>query len=300
MLEVAAGVAAAAGALGYIVGRWRERKASHADGAPSLVSAQGRKATIAMRDGAEIDARIYHPERTEPAGAIVYAHGGAFSIGDCESNAAVARALCGSTGCIVVDTSYRQGQAHPNPAAIQDLEDVTRHVRSGHPGLRVGVAGSSSGGYFALALSQHPPDGQPYAFCVALNPVAHPGRRREYLERCVGGGAAAAGFALHHGPQRAQAMIEMQTGYWVTDAAADAAGDELGPSEHGTPTMVVLGGQDLNVPPQITMALHRWAHHVLVLGKYGHELCNEVPKHEADSYIPELQRFVRNALKGMW
>jgi len=269
-------------------------RAQCSDVSAADVEVQKRSASIAMRDGASIDARIYEPPA--PVSAIVYAHGGAFSMGDCESNSLMARTLSANTRSVLVDTSYRQGKAHPHPAATHDLEDVTRKVRELYPGLPVGVAGSSSGGFFALELAQHPPDRLPYAFCLALNPVAHPGKRRDYLRCCMNGTAKEAGYVVHHGPATAAALLKMQGDYWVTDAAADDAGEALNVGPHFTPTLAVLGGQDLNVPPQVTAGLTYWVDRIITLGKYGHELCDRAPPNK-DSYLPALSLFVSDALR---
>lgn len=268
--------------------------AAEAAAATMEATVERRKALLAMADGKEINARIYTPPG-DAAAVIVYAHGGAFSAGSCESNAEMARTLSEATRSVVVDSSFRQGKAHPHPAALRDLEDVTRRARDLYPNLPVGVAGSSSGGFFALALAQQPPDGRPYAFCVALTPVAHPGRRRDYLQRCINGTAAQAGFPLYHNAITAQAILSLQNGYWPSDAEADAAGDALGPSSHGTPVFVVVGGRDLNVPLRVMDAILPWVDRAVVVGKYGHELCDRAPEGE-DSYLPELSRFVMAAL----
>ncbi|KAH8061046.1 cyclin-dependent protein serine/threonine kinase [Aureococcus anophagefferens] len=99
--------------------------------------------TLEMRDGAVIDARAYAPaERDEtvdraptasdaagaPLGVAVFAHGGCFTTGDCESHASKSRSLA-SRGLVVVDTSFRQGAAHPHPAALRDLADVAAASR---------------------------------------------------------------------------------------------------------------------------------------------------------------------------
>ena len=106
-------------------------------------------ATVAMRDGATIDARVYWPASGAPWAGVVYAHGGVFRSGDCASHRAVSERLAG-LGLAVVDSSFRQGAAAPHPGALRDLADVAAFARAAW-GARVplGVAGSSSGGYYA-------------------------------------------------------------------------------------------------------------------------------------------------------
>eukprot|EP00747_Dinoflagellata_sp_TGD_P017499 gnl/TRDRNA2_/TRDRNA2_125860_c0_seq2.p1 gnl/TRDRNA2_/TRDRNA2_125860_c0~~gnl/TRDRNA2_/TRDRNA2_125860_c0_seq2.p1 ORF type:complete len:239 (-),score=17.31 gnl/TRDRNA2_/TRDRNA2_125860_c0_seq2:120-836(-) len=213
------------------------------------------KASILMRDGVAIDARIYRPA-LPPIAAVVYAHGGAFATGDCESNAAMSMALA-HMQIAVVDTSYRQGADHPHPGALEDLADVTRYARVKlWPELPIGVAGSSSGGAYALALSREPPDEVPYAFCIALCPVAHPGRRAAYLRSCLAGTAAQDGYRLPHKPESANRILSQQLQYFQTEESMHAFGQLLmTPGKfHNSPTrtMIVLGSADKNVPQQVT------------------------------------------------
>ena len=128
-----------------------------------------------MRDGTWIKSSIYTPTGVHPMGVAIFCHGGAFSSGNEHADAGICVCLA-KLGLVVVCSNFRQGEAHPHPAATHDLEDITRHVRSVlYPGVKCGIVGYSSGGYHSLSLSQHPPDGVPYAFCIATNPVAHPG-----------------------------------------------------------------------------------------------------------------------------
>ena len=79
----------------------------------------------------------------------VVAHGGTFAKGDCESHAFISQAFA-RCGMAVIDTPFRQGAEAPHPGALRDLADVAAFARAAW-GARVplGVAGSSSGGYYA-------------------------------------------------------------------------------------------------------------------------------------------------------
>jgi len=74
--------------------------------------------------------------------------------------------------------------------------------------------------------------------------------RFKYIESCLKGKAAKDGYAVQLDHQDAEVVQKSQKGYWRTQAAMDKAGDAVGESEHKTPTMVVLGSQDLRVPSQ--------------------------------------------------
>ncbi|KAH8067439.1 cyclin-dependent protein serine/threonine kinase [Aureococcus anophagefferens] len=144
--------------------------------------------TLEMRDGAVIDARAYAPaERDEtldraptaadaaaaPLGVAVFAHGGCFTTGDCESHASKSRSLA-SRGLVVVDTSFRQGAAHPHPAALRDLADVAAASR--RLGAPFGVAGSSSGLLRPGAAATRRWRGAP---SISRSPGSGPPRKRD-------------------------------------------------------------------------------------------------------------------------
>ena len=90
-----------------------------------------------MRDGAQIDAIIVTPRLITSksassndtqtfVAAVVWAHGGAFGIGNCRSEISTLVAMATSARVLVVAASFRQGADHPHPASTHDLEDVTR------------------------------------------------------------------------------------------------------------------------------------------------------------------------------
>jgi hypothetical protein len=95
----------------------------------------------------------------------------------------------------------------------------------------------------------------------------------------------------------------------------DAAGDALGPGPTAlcvrqtlippcwwlagrfhTPTLAVLGGEDANVPQQITMGLHSWAR-VMVIPGHGHGVGTCVPVLDpVECFLPEMRRFVGHCI----
>ena len=238
-------------------------------------------------DGHSIDVKIYTP--THPVAGCVFAHGGCFHDGTCETHPAVSEALA-SLGIASVSSSYRQGAAHPHPAAQRDLTCVAEFVRQRWPHLPFGVVGSSSGGWHALMLARALP--APVRFCVALCPVAHPQRRAEYLEQCILGNAS--GYSVEHTPDTARSMLTKQASYWVTKEAMQAAGEALlAPAdvpERCVPTLLVLGSQDKNVPHQVTAGVQSWADRTVVLGGCGHEIQDAPPV--CHSWVPDVARFL--------
>ena len=104
--------------------------------------------TISAQDGHAIDARVYAPAPKEivlrqkpgPSDAhdafagVVYAHGGCFAEGDCESFEELNRGFA-RRGLLVLSTSFRQGARNPHPGALYDLGDVAAWAHEAFPDL---------------------------------------------------------------------------------------------------------------------------------------------------------------------
>ena len=259
--------------------------------------------TITARDGHAIDARVYAPAakemflRQEPEhgvafAGVIYAHGGCFSEGDCESFQELGRGFA-RRGLLVVDTSFRQGAGNPHPGALHDLGDVAAWARRTFPDLAWGVSGSSSGGFFALALAADPErwgagPGR-FAFALALCPVADPLARAEYLRAVING---TSGVYPRHEPQRAQEILANQLSYFPGgDDQMREARDLVTPAPF--PTFVVAGAQDKNVPLHVLTRVMYWAERTLVLGERGHEIQAALKDEDYGEIIPWLREAVK-------
>jgi acetyl esterase len=105
-----------------------------------------------------VPVRIYRPvDGVLPA--LVYFHGGGWSIGDLNSADPMCRRLAAEAGCVVVSVDYRLAPEHPFPAAVEDgyaaTAEVVRHA--GRYGVRPGavaVAGDSAGGNLATVTAR--------------------------------------------------------------------------------------------------------------------------------------------------
>jgi acetyl esterase len=90
--------------------------------------------------------------------AIVYYHGGGFTVGDLDSHDASCRLLAAVSGCLVVSVEYRLAPEHPFPAAVGDALAAYRwvHGRADELGFEptvVGVMGDSAGGNLAAVVA---------------------------------------------------------------------------------------------------------------------------------------------------
>jgi len=105
--------------------------------------------------------RIYRPAgsvaRLLPA--ILYFHGGGFTIGSLEGYDLPCRFFCARSGCAVVAVDYRLAPEHKFPAAIDDAVAAFRWLAAGATELgidpaRIVVAGDSAGGTLAAVVAQ--------------------------------------------------------------------------------------------------------------------------------------------------
>ena len=263
--------------------------------------------TISARDGHAIDARVYAPAPKEivlrqkpgPSDAhdafagVVYAHGGCFSEGTCESFEELGRGFA-RRGLMVLDTSFRQGAGNPHPGALRDLGNVAAWAHEAFPDLAWGVAGSSSGGYLAMALAADPfrwGCAMDFSFTLALCPVADPLARANYLRDVIAG---TSDVEPRHEPERARQILASQLSYFPggDDQMWEAAGlvNEFAMGQ----TFVVAGAQDKNVPLHVLSKVIPRANRTLVLGRAGHEVQAVLKDGDYDEIIPWLREAVRD------
>ena len=105
--------------------------------------------------------RIYRPAGTVARllPAILYFHGGGWTIGSLEGYDLPCRYFCARTGCAVVAVDYRLAPEHKFPAAVDDAVASFRWLAAEAVGLgidpaRIVVAGDSSGGTLATVVAR--------------------------------------------------------------------------------------------------------------------------------------------------
>jgi len=120
--------------------------------------------------------RHYILEPTEHVlGEIVYLHGGGWVMGEPEDYLPVCRALADASGWRIIVADYRKAPEHPFPAAYSDALAMVHHRlehgadrwRDGE-GIPFGVAGDSSGGNLAAAISASLAANQPHPLSVQV------------------------------------------------------------------------------------------------------------------------------------
>ena len=261
---------------------------------------------VTSKDGYLIDCRVWKPSAT-PLSACIYIHGGAFVNGDADSAPGISSFLASTCHCVVITCSFRNGPSAPYASgkSMMDLIAVSRYLMRLPicSDLPFGIVGSSSGGYFSLSLAKEldSTSSFPYLvhYCIAICPVAHPGRRSRYLQSCMAGTAAADGYMYYHPPARAALIHQTQLSFWEQEKFADDAGEEL--VRHfpvsNIPTLCILGAEDMNVPPQVTMYVQQFATKTISIGRHGHEICSVPPTIDSMSYVDDVKRFIELSIE---
>lgn len=116
----------------------------------SDVNAFGEPCAIALR--------VYRPANASALPLLLYAHGGGWVTGSLDSHDRLCRMLANRLPAVVVAVDYRCAPEHAYPAALDDFATAWHWARAnavklGADGARFVVAGDSSGGNLAAALT---------------------------------------------------------------------------------------------------------------------------------------------------
>jgi acetyl esterase len=122
--------------------------------------------------------RAYRPVIDEELPALVFFHGGGWTIGDLDTHDVVCRQLALGARCAVFSVDYRLAPEHPFPAAVDDCFFATRFVFENAKTLgvdpqRIAVGGDSAGGNLAavVALMARDAGGPPLAYQLLIYPA---------------------------------------------------------------------------------------------------------------------------------
>ena len=154
---------------------YRETRGALAAPPPEVESVEDLRAP---GPGGELRLRLYRPPDAGPLPALVYFHGGGWTIGDLDTHDVVCRELALHGRCAVVSVDYRLAPEHKFPAAVDDSVAATRWVarEAGRLGLdasRIAVGGDSAGGNLAavVALVARDDGGPPLAMQTLIYPA---------------------------------------------------------------------------------------------------------------------------------
>ena len=124
--------------------------------------------------------RAYRPlkDKNVSLPALVYFHGGGWTIGDLDTHDVLCRQLANGARCAVFSVDYRLAPEYPFPAAVEDCIAATRFIFQNPESLKidpacVAVGGDSAGGNLAAVVALHARDagGPPLAFQLLIYPA---------------------------------------------------------------------------------------------------------------------------------
>jgi monoterpene epsilon-lactone hydrolase len=121
--------------------------------------------------------------------AILYLHGGGYTMGSCTTHRALVSRIATACRAPALLPEFRLAPEFPFPAALEDCTAAYRHlIDEGIPSHKIVIAGDSSGGGLAAALAVLLRDrGVPLpAALVCLSPWADLGLTGESLWTCAG------------------------------------------------------------------------------------------------------------------
>jgi acetyl esterase len=104
-----------------------------------------------------IRVREYRFSAVDELPAVLYLHGGGFTVGSLDGVDEVCRRIATGAACAVFSVEYRLAPEHPYPAALDDVRAahawlVAKASAVGVDGRRVAVAGDSAGGGLGVSL----------------------------------------------------------------------------------------------------------------------------------------------------
>jgi len=135
---------------------YRSRRAFTQPDAPEVYQVADQ---VIQSNGVNVPVRVYHPHTAQTQKslpALVYIHGGGWTIGDLDTHDVLCRSLCLQAGVVVVSVDYRMGPEHKFPAAYDDTVaafnwTVANASALGVDANRIAIGGDSAGGNLSAA-----------------------------------------------------------------------------------------------------------------------------------------------------
>lgn len=132
---------------------------------------------VPARDGAALPARLYAASTQAGLPALLYLHGGGFTVGGLDTHDIFCRVLAQGSGAAVLSLDYRLAPQWRFPTAVHDSWDALHWLAGaggqalGLDGRRLAVGGDSAGGTLAAVAALHARDvGLPLALQLLIYP----------------------------------------------------------------------------------------------------------------------------------
>ena len=125
---------------------------------------------------------------TERSTAVLYLHGGAFTIGSIATHRSLAAHLARESSSAVYVLDYRLAPENPYPAGLGDAVAAFRELveSHGYTADRIAIAGDSAGGGLSVATARHlVDDGVTPAALALISPWVDPGARDAVISRDI-------------------------------------------------------------------------------------------------------------------
>lgn len=129
------------------VAAWRR---DHRDACLAAGGAAEPVASVEEIRAGSVPVRIYRPAGDE-AHVLVWLHGGAWVVGDLETEDVLARSLANRAQCAVITVDYRRAPEYRYPAALHDAWAVTEWATERFDAVAIG--GDSAGGNLSAVVA---------------------------------------------------------------------------------------------------------------------------------------------------
>ena len=125
---------------------------------PTGVRADEQHRIAVAGSGRDVRVRVFRPAADAPHAALIYMHGGAWTVGRPETHWDITAGLAAACEMVVISVDYALAPEHPCPAAVDDCRAVVQWAfNEAHTlGLRreaIAIGGDSSGANLAAAMT---------------------------------------------------------------------------------------------------------------------------------------------------
>jgi monoterpene epsilon-lactone hydrolase len=101
---------------------------------------------------AGVPAEWYRPEQAKPGKLLLYLHGGAYTLGSCDSHRKLVTHMAKEGNIEAVMPEYRLAPEHPFPAGLDDAVAIYKKLLdSGYKAADIIISGDSAGGGLSVA-----------------------------------------------------------------------------------------------------------------------------------------------------